>query len=206
MTQREFYRLGGLALIVGGLLAATAHVLHIEAPTDPARLAHYAHVSQPIHLLLFAGGVLVLLGWFAQFALQSVRSGVFGLLGFLTLFFGILLADILHCVLEFSIFPLLIASVPYATPALAENVYRSTPFALLQNAGQVLVVIGVPLSAFSIFRSHVLAAWSAVPMAITAVLTIMAFLPWTSGVVGPHYVIGLYLSMATLGVAVLRAV
>ena len=148
----------------------------------------------------------MLLGWFAQFALQSGRSGVVGLLGFLTLFFGILFADVLHCVLEFSIFPLLIASVPYATPALAENVYRSTPFALLQNAGQMLVVVGVPLSAFSIVRSHVLPAWSAVPMTITAVLMIMAFLPWTSGMVGPHYVTGLYLSVATLGVAVLRAV
>jgi len=206
MSAREFYRLGGLALIIGGLLTATAHVLHIEAPADPARLAHYAHVSQPIHLLLFAGGVLVLLGWFAHFALQSVRSGVLGLLGFLTLFFGILFADLLHCVLEFSIFPLLIESVPYATPALAENVYRSTPFALLQNAGQILVVVGVPLSALSILRSHVLPAWSAVPMAITAVLMIMSVLPWTSGMAGPHYAIGLYLSMTTLGVAVLRTV
>jgi hypothetical protein len=206
MSAREFYRLGGLALVIGGLLAATAHVLHIEAPADPARLAHYANVSQPIHLLLFAGGVLVLLGWFAQFALQSVRSGVLGLLGFLALFFGILFADLLHCVLEFSVFPLLIASVPYATPALAENVYRSTPFALLQNAGQILVFVGVPLSVLSTLGSHVLPAWSAVPMAITAVLMIMSVLPWTSGMVGPHHGTGLYLSMATLGVAVLRTV
>lgn len=205
MSQRGFHRLGGLALIVGGLLASTAHVLHIEAPTDPGQLAHYAHLSQPIHLLLFAGGLLVLLGWFGQFAFQSDRCGVVGLLAFLSLFFGILFADLLHCVLEFSIFPLLIASVPYATPVLAENVYRSTPFALLQNAGQILVMVGVPLSAFSIFRSRALPAWSALPMTITAVVVILAFVPWTSWIVGPRHVIGLYVSMATLGVAILRA-
>lgn len=206
MSQRGFHRLGGLALIVGGLLATIAHVLHIEAPTDPAKLAYYAHLSQPIHLLLFAGGLLVLLGWFGQFAFQSVRCGVVGLLAFLSLFFGILFADLLHCVLEFSIFPLLIASVPYATPVLAENVYQSTPFALLQNAGQILVIVGVPLSAFSVFRSRVLPVWSALPMTITAVVVIIAFLPWTSWIVGTHYVIGLYVSMATFGVAILRAV
>jgi hypothetical protein len=204
MSQRGFYRLAGVALIAGGLLAAAAHVLHIEAPSDPAQLAHYAHLSQPIHLLLFAGGILVLLGWFGQFGLQSVRCGMAGLFAFLSLFLGILFADLLHCVLEFSIFPLLIASVPYATPAFAEHVYGSTPFAFLQNGGQILVVVGVPLSAFSIYRSRVLPRWAALPMAMTAVAVIMAFLPGTSRIVGPHYVIGLYLSLATLGVAILR--
>lgn len=206
MSQRRLYRLGALALIAGGLLAAAAHVLHVEAPTDPTQLADYAHLSQPIHLLLFAGGLLVLLGWFAQFAFQSARSGTAGLVAFLAVFLGILFADLLHCILEFSIFPLLIASVPYATPVLAEKVYRSTPFALLQNAGEILIVLGIPLSAYSIFRSRALPTWSALPMAITAVVFIMAFLPWTSWIVGPHYVTGLYLSMATLGVGILRTV
>lgn len=47
MSQQRLYRLGGIALILGGVLAATAHVLHLEAPSDPAQLAHYAHLSQP---------------------------------------------------------------------------------------------------------------------------------------------------------------
>jgi len=62
MSQKRLYRLGSLALILGGTLATTAHALHLEEPPDPAQLAHYAHLSQPIHLLLFAGGLLVLLG------------------------------------------------------------------------------------------------------------------------------------------------
>ena len=204
MPNAWLYRLGSLALILGGVLGAAAHILHLEAPPDPAQLAQYAHLSQPLHLVLFAGGLLVLLGWFAQFAFQSMASGITGLLAFLCLFFGILFADLLHCVLEFSIFPLLIASVPYATPALAETTYRSTPFALLQNAGQVLVLLGVPLAALSIFRSHILPAWSALPFALTSVLMIMAFAPRTSALVGPHYVTALYFSMITLGVTLLR--
>ena len=204
MSHKVLYRLGGLALILGGLSAATAHMLHIEAPADPAQLAHYAYISQPVHLLLFAGGILVLLGWFAQFAFQSAASGVTGLLAFLTLFFGILFADLLHCILEFSIFPILISSVPYATPALAETTYRSTPFATLQDAGQLLGLIGIPLFAFSTFRSRVLPSWCALPFVLTSALMILAFLPGTLVLVGPHYVTALYLSMMTLGVAMIR--
>ncbi len=206
MSQRGLYRLGGIALIAGGVLAATAHVLHVEVPDDPAQLAHYSRLSEPVHLLLFAGGLLVLLGWFGQFALHSAKSGVTGLVAFLALFFGIIFADLLHCVLEFSIFPRLIGSVPYATPILIENVYRSTPLAFLQTAGQILILVGVPLSASSIFQCRLLPRWSVLPLVITAVVVMIAGLPWTSGIVGAHYAACLYLSMATLGAAVLRAV
>ena len=205
MNQGRLHRLGGFALIVGGLLSASAHVLHIEPPPDPTQLAHYAHISQPIHLLLFVGGLLVLLGWFGQFALQSAVSGLAGLLAFLSVFLGILFADLLHCVLEFSIFPLLIASVPYAMPALVQETYKSTPIAVLQNVGQILVLSGVPLAAFSIRRSLVLPSWCALPFALTTILMVLAFFPGTTALVGPHSVTALYLSMVMLGGVVLRA-
>ena len=48
------------AWITGGLLAATAHVLGRCGACRSA--AHYERLSQPIDLLLFAGGVKVLLG------------------------------------------------------------------------------------------------------------------------------------------------
>src|SRR5215472_13037816 len=127
--------LAGLALIVGGVLAAISHTYHLEPPSDPAQLAQYARVSQPIHLLLFAGGILVLLGWSGQYGLHCSHSGFTGLFAFLCIFLGILFGDVLHCILEFSVFPVLSSSVPYAVPALASATYEATPLAALLKTG-----------------------------------------------------------------------
>jgi hypothetical protein len=54
-----------------------AHALHTGPPADPAQLAQYTTLSQPLHLILFTGGLWVLLGWFGQFA-TYLHSGVRG--------------------------------------------------------------------------------------------------------------------------------
>ena len=103
MTMRIHRWLAGLALMMGGLMATVSHLIATDAPADPALLQQYIRSGVSLHLLLFAGGVLVLLGWFGQYALQSSASGVIGLVTFLSIFIGILFGDMLHCVLEFSI-------------------------------------------------------------------------------------------------------
>jgi hypothetical protein len=107
--------------------------------------------------------------------------------------------------LEFSVFPLLIATVPYATQNLAEATYHSTPFGIIQRMGECLMLSGVPLVAFSIPRSRVLPSWSAVPFAVTTVLMFARFLPTTAAVARSQSTTFLYLSMTILGVAVFRA-
>ena len=105
MSMRLRFRLAGMALVLGGLTAGFCHLFHFEPPTDLNQLAQYTRFSEPVHLLLFAGGILVLLGWFGQYALQCSASGALGFGAFLTLFVGILFGDLLHCILEFSVFP-----------------------------------------------------------------------------------------------------
>jgi hypothetical protein len=155
--------------------------------------------------LLFAGGILVLLGWFGQYALQSSASGIAGLVTFLLMFLGILLGDLLHCVLEFSIFPILTSLVPYALPSLEDTCYRLTPFATLLRIGGFLILAGVPATVFTMLRSRTLPGWSAIPFLATAVLLGAAHIPGLAASFGPLSLAALYISMSVLGLAVLRS-
>ncbi len=205
MSMRLRFRLAGMALVLGGLTAGFCHLFHFEPPTDLNQLAQYTRFSEPVHLLLFAGGILVLLGWFGQYALQCSASGALGFGAFLTLFVGILFGDLLHCILEFSVFPVLAAVVPYALPGLAETTYRSTPLAVLLTIGRFLTFAGVPATALSVYRSHILPAWSAIPFVVTAAMLSFGLVPRFAVVLGPASSLALYISMALLGVAVIWA-
>jgi hypothetical protein len=203
MSMRIHCWLAGLALILGGLMATFSHLIATDPPADPALLEQYSRSGVPLHLLLFAGGVLVLLGWFGQYALQSSASGVIGFVTFLLIFIGILFGDLLHCVLEFSIFPILTSSVPYALPSLADTCYRLTPFAVLLRIGGLLILAGVPATVFSLLRSHILPRWSAAPFALTSILLAMATIPRLGLSFGALSLAALYISMTVLGMAVM---
>lgn len=206
MSMRALFRLAGISLILGGLMAGISHLFHLSLPADPAQLAPYVRLSEPIHLLLFAGGTVVLLGWIGQYALHCSASGVIGLISFVCLFLGILLGDLLHCILEFSIFPILTSLAPYALPALAEATYQSMPLAALLRIGQFLTFLGVPATAIYIYRSRLLPMWSAVPFALTAALFVLCLIPQFADTIYPASSSALYVSMALLGVAVIRSV
>jgi len=186
-------------------MGATAHVLHLCPPADPAELSQYVKYSQPLYLMLFAGCLLVLLGWFGEYAFQCRDAGVVGLLAFLFLFLGILFTDLLRCVPEFSVIPVLAATAPYATPGLAEATYHSTPLAAFERAGEFLLLVGAPLAAFSIRRGRELPFWSVVPFAVTTVPLIARFLTPISDRAAWPSASALYLSMTILGIAVFRA-
>jgi len=203
MTMRIHRWLAGLALMMGGLMATVSHLIATDAPADPALLQQYIRSGVSLHLLLFAGGVLVLLGWFGQYALQSSASGVIGLVTFLSIFIGILFGDMLHCVLEFSIFPILTSSVPYALPSLENTCYHLTPFAVMLRMGGLLILAGAPATVFSLLRSHILPRWSAVPFALTSILLAMAMIPRLGLSFGAFSLAALYTSMMILGLAVI---
>jgi len=203
MTMRIHCWLSGLALILGGLMATVSHLIATDAPADPALLQQYMRSGVSLHLLLFAGGVLVLLGWFGQYALQSAASGVTGFVTFLSIFIGILFGDLLHCVLEFSIFPILTSSVPYALPSLADTCYHLTPFAILLRIGGLLILAGVPATVCSLLRSHILPRWSAAPFVLTSILLATAMIPRLESSFGAFSLAALYTSMTILGMALM---
>jgi len=203
MSMRLRFWPAGMALLVGGVIAGTCHLFSLNNGTDVSQLAQYAPLRAPVYLALFAGGMLVLLGWFGYYSLENLNSGAIGLIAFVSVFLGVMWADLLHCILEFSIFPVLDAVAPYALPRLADATYRSVPMAFLQGAGDCLLFAGVPCAAWAIYRSRVLPAWPAVPFAVTAALQAGALMLRRTEMLHVWSFIALYLSLATLGSAVL---
>jgi hypothetical protein len=199
------YRSGlvGFALSLGGLIAGTCHLFNLDSPRDIIPLSQYARFSAPLHMVLFLGGLLVLLGWIGQSALLHPSSGILGNVSFVCLFLGIICGDLLHCILEFSIFPVLDATAPYALPGLADATYRSAMLAPLLSAGRYLLLAGMMTTALSAYRGSMGPRWSAAPFAIAAGLQVFESLPITAHPLeGPSFV-ALYLSLAILGLAIL---
>jgi hypothetical protein len=184
-------------------MAGICHLFHFDSPTDLSRLARYAPLSAPVHLALFAGGMLVLLGWFGHYALQYSGTGTVGLAAFVCLFLGILWGDLLECILEFSVFPVVDAIAPYALPGLADATYRSLPVSVLLGAGRFLLLMGVPTTALAVYRNRTVARWPAIPFALTAALQVGALLPQAGHAARPASLAALYFSLAMLGAALL---
>jgi hypothetical protein len=199
------FRLAGIALILGGITAGICHLFSFESSSDVSHLAQYACFGEPVHLLLFVSLILVLLGWFEQYSLQTPDSGITGFAAFVCLFLGILWGDLLHCILEFSVFPVLGSIVPYALPGIAEATYHSAALGNLILAGRYLMLIGGTATAVSIYRTQLLALWAAAPFILSAALLGLGLLPQFALTIQPASVLAFYVSMAVLGVSVLCA-
>lgn len=198
-------KVAGIALTLGGLTAATCHVFSFESSEEVSHLAKYACFAEPTHLALFVSLLVVLLGWSEQHALQSSDSGSMGPASFICLFLGIICGDLLHCTLEFSVFPVLGSMVPYALPGIAEATYRSAAVSNLIWAGQTLMFSGCIATALSIQRRRFLPLWAAAPLIVSAVLLALGLFPQFSPALVPVSMPAFYVSLAVLGVSILCA-
>ncbi len=98
MSNSTLFRLSGISLLLGGLLGAVAVALHPSNMIDPANM--------PVHLALYTAVMLTALGLPALYARQAERAGVLGLIGTVVFFFGLVFADPIHSVLEFTVAPM----------------------------------------------------------------------------------------------------
>ena len=192
-------KVSGIALTLGGLIAATCHLFSLESSAEPSHLAQCAFSAGPVHLLLFVSLIFLLLGWSGQHSLQSSDS-VIEPAAFVCLFTGILCADFLHCILEFSVFPVLGSIVPYALPGIAEATYHSATLGGLICAGRYLMFLGCVATAWSIYQGRLLRRWTAAPFALSAALMGLEVFPQLAPAIQPASKPALYISMAILGI------
>ena len=205
MPMHLRFKLAGIALTLGGLTAAICHLFTFESSSDVSQTAQYARFGEPVHLLLFVSLIVVLLGWFEQYSLQSSDSGIVGFVAFVCLFLGMLCGDLLHCILEFSVFPLLGSIAPYALPGIAQATYRSAALGELISAGRFLMCFGVVATAISIYRRQSLRLWVAAPFALSAALLGAGSLPQLGPTIEPASLTSFYISLAVLGASFLCA-
>jgi hypothetical protein len=205
MSMRLRFWLPGMALLVGGVITGTCHLFNFDSTRDIAHVGQYAPLGAFVHLVLFAGGLLALLGWFGYYVLQHPGVGTISLGAFVFLFLGIVSADLMPSILEFSVFPVIDEVAPYALPGLADATYRSMPVSLLLIAGRILLFAGVSAAAMTLFRSPNVRRWPVIPLALTATLQALAMLPRSPESIRNLALTALYFSMAALGIALLSA-
>lgn len=161
ITNKKLYRLGGTAMLLGGLLGALGQAVHPADPEGPAALAEYARAAQPVHLLLYFAIMLILLGLPAVYARQSHKAGLLGLAGFVLMFIGLPLMDLVHSVLDFMLLPALVARVPDQIMPIFMFAGEDPVAAAMTNVAPPILLLGAILLAISTLRARVLSPWPA---------------------------------------------
>jgi hypothetical protein len=107
MSLTNLSRVGGLALLLGGLLEVVGLLLH-PSGTDPG---HYLDLLWlPANLLLLVGALLSALGWPLMYARQADRIGWLGLVGFVLTFLVGLIFNLVLGGIEAFVLPTLAAN------------------------------------------------------------------------------------------------
>ncbi|MBI1878113.1 MAG: hypothetical protein HYR94_07790 [Chloroflexi bacterium] len=161
LSTQMLYRLGGVAVLVGGVLGALSEALHPADPEGPATLAEYARVAQPVHLLMFVGVILLLLGLPAVYVRQSHKAGILGLVGFVLLFFGLSLVALPHSVIDFDLLPTLVAQVPDQVMPIMMAEAEDPFVAFMGMIAFPTLLVGTVLLAISTIRARVFPSWPA---------------------------------------------
>jgi hypothetical protein len=186
------------------VLGAVAQAIHPTDPDSPAALAEYVRASQPVHVLLFFAVLLVLLGLPSVYARQSRKVGLLGAVGFVFLFFGVSLLDLVHSILEFTLLPTLVAQLPEQIMSIFTAADEDPIFSSLMMISEPMLLLGVVGLAISTIRARVLFAWPAWLLlldAITIVITTFFIDIPSPGV--EYTAILFYLGLAGLGLALL---
>jgi hypothetical protein len=175
MTPTTLTRLSGLALILAAALSLAGGTLH---PVIGGESHGAAALALPgfasAHLLLYLGGVTLLLGLPGLYARIAPRAGVLGLVGFVLYF--VTNATLTTFLPAYEAF---VASVLAADPATRDLVApggvipNSTSFAVLQGVGGPLYMLGLLLLGIAVARSRVLPRWSGVLMAVAPIFLLL---------------------------------
>ena len=173
MTSTTSYRLSGVALLIGGILTAIGYSLPpYLSDNDPSALTSpWALISSLITLF---GSLLVLLGLPGIYTRQAGRAGILGLLGFLSVWYVILLSGVIQSFISVTIVQEL-ATNPATRLLAATPPPAFRPFFLVALLAQTL---GILVLAIATLRAAVFPRWSAWMLIASLVVVLIGFLPF----------------------------
>lgn len=159
MSSTTLFRLSGLSLLLGGLLAAVP--IHPNASSGLEYLSDPRTV--PAHLLGLMAVLLIMLGLPGLYASQAERAGVLGLVGTVVVFFGTALLEVSHNIIDSMVRPAL-ATIPGAAPVLAkggplDSAMEAGPLGMIVAVGGPLFLLGLIVLGIATIRAGVLPRW-----------------------------------------------
>lgn len=159
MVDSRLLWLSGLALLLGGGLASAGWLLF--AALDPGHINYAGRLWWPLNGLVIAGGVFMAMGLPGFYAAQARESGLPGLVGFVLLFVGVVLAYVGVQAIE-------TATMPTIPAGMMDVVSVAAPSAFF----------GLLLTGFAIWQANVYPRWTAVALILAALLGLLAqFVP-----------------------------
>lgn len=178
MSSRTLYRLSGGTLIAGSLLILFASIVEaILFPGHSSTPAQVLSASWPLVILMtLIGSLLFVIGLPGMYLRQAGRAGVLGLVGFILLFFAILLEGAAFSSVQIVVLPLLAQKAPQL---LGGNSLPLSGFLLLLISG-LMQVIGAILLGIATMRACVFPRWTGVLLLISGIAFLLMIPPLPS--------------------------
>jgi hypothetical protein len=170
MSSTNLIRWSGLANILAGILLVLFSLLHppeVSPPPDPAVVLNSPWAL--IHTLVMLAAVFILLGLVGTYARQIQKTGLFGLIGFLTAFVGNTLL-VGFWFFDAYVIPILASQAPIllTDKTILMSGPTAGPFVLAYLLGGVISVIGFIVMGIATIRANILPRWAAVLMMVGA--------------------------------------
>ncbi len=185
MSSSTLYRLSGIGLLIGGLLAAIGAVAQAFLSED-----FLNPLWIPVAASIFIATLLIQVGLPAVYVRQMKQAGVLGLIGFILLFCGLIQFGIGFRFLDIVILPWVGKSIDINTP-LTLIFYSLSAVAIL--------LVGSILFGIAILRAGVLPKGPVVLLLVSIVLNRIASVPHLQDI----GIVLFYLSFAWFGFALL---
>jgi len=183
----QLVRLSGMSLVIGGILATGAWVLH--AIVDPARGGYAEPWWIPLNLSLSFGALLMALGLPGFYARQASRVGVSGLIGLIMLFAGLLLAYVGVQILE-----------AFSRPQIPMSI------GILAGIAAPVFFLGIVITSVVTWRAGIYPRAFAIALAVTAILGLLTRLIEMPAWLGMNIIPALFTAaMAWLGFIIVSA-
>ena len=169
MSSRTLYRLSGGTLIAASLLILISSIVgavlfpgHSSTPQQVLSLPWLL-----LTLITLIGSLLFVIGLPGMYLRQAERAGTLGIVGFILLFFAILLQGATFSTVQVIILPFLAQKAPQF---MGGNSLPTGAFLLLLVSG-LMQIIGAILLGIATMRAHVFPRW-------TGILLIVAGVGW----------------------------
>ena len=175
MSSTTLYRLSGGALIAGSLLilinTILGSVLFPGHSSTPQQVVSTMWLL--VTLMAIIGSLLFVIGLPGMYLRQARRTGTLGLVGFILLFFGILLQEAVFSTVQVIILPFLAQKAPQLTGA------DSQPFSafLLLIVSGLMYIIGAILLGIATMRAHVFPRWTGILIVVSGIALLLTLPP-----------------------------
>ncbi len=176
MASPTFFRLSGLALLVGGLVFAIAQAItvFVPGPLGPSG-------PPPVWDLWISavGGLILLIGLPALYTVQSKQAGMVGLLGSISIFVAFLLLSVVLAIIT------AIELVTSVQPPSTGQPQPPLSLLIILPIGMVLLIAGSILFGIATLRTRAFESWAVWAfMVLPVLLAITFFLPFAAQIFG----------------------